>query len=396
MGKTKTQENNDELSLMRKKIKHRKTRRRNMWIAVGIAAAAAAALTAIILATRTYSSYQMLSSVEREDESGSGYVSYKNGYIRYSKSGMEYINAGGNKEWNVSLNMEQPVYRCKGDKVVFADIKGNQAAVFDETGQLGVIQTGYSVLQADASKTGAFAVLLQDESDSFIKLYDTDGSVIYSVKTAIDGDGTPIDIAINDTGSRLAYSYVKAGSDGIESGIRFYDFDNTKEESKKPAGEIVTTGEGLTGDICFFGNDTVAAVSERHVRFYGFGNEPEQTGEFSVAEDVNTQIVKTFNSDDRLGIVMHTEGDQIPDRIMVFNSAGSKTGETDLPESYDKYHFAGDNVVMTSGNRFALMKNSGRFITEQTNDTPVLALMSNGGSDYYLIDDNYIRKVRLK
>ena len=396
MGKTKTQENNDELSLMRKKIKHRKTRRRNMWIAVGIAAAAAAALTAIILATRTYSSYQMLSSVEREDESGSGYVSYKNGYIRYSKSGMEYINAGGNKEWNVSLNMEQPVYRCKGDKVVFADIKGNQVAVFDETGQLGVIQTGYSVLQADASKTGAFAVLLQDERDSFIKLYDTDGSVIYSVKTAIDGDGTPIDIAINDTGSRLAYSYVKAGSDGIESGIRFYDFDNTKEESKKPAGEIVTTGEGLTGDICFFGNDTVAAVSERHVRFYGFGNEPEQTGEFSVAEDVNTQIVKTFNSDDRLGIVMHTEGDQVPDRIMVFNSAGSKTGETDLPESYDKYNFAGDNVVMTSGNRFALMKNSGRFITEQTNDTPVLALMSNGGSDYYLIDDNYIRKVRLK
>ncbi len=390
------QENNDELSVMRKKIKKRKTHRRNMWIAVGVAAAAAATITAIVLATRTYSSYQLLSSVEREDEPGAGYIPYKNGYIRYSKSGVEYVDAGGTKEWNVSDPMNSPVHRQRGDKVVLADLKGNRFSVYDETGQLGFVKTGYTILQADPTLTGSVAVLLQDESDSFINLYDKDGSLIYSVKTAIEGDGAPLDIAVNDSGSRLAVSYVKSGDSGIESGIRFYDFGSSNTGDDKSVGDIKTSDGALTGDVCFFGNDTVAAVSEDALRFYSFGKEPEQTGEYIITDDVNTQIIKTFESDDRLGIVTHTEGDHEPDRIFIFNSSGGKVSETELEESYDDFSFSGENVIMTAGNRFALMKNGGRFVTKQINDTPVLALLSNGGSDYYLVDANYIRKVRLK
>lgn len=388
----------DEVAAMRSK-KHRQ-RRAHLWIILGALAAAAIIVSIVALNMRKPSSYKTVGSDEiKSDEPGAVYASFKDGYVRSSHSGAEYVDASGNTRWNEAMTFSEPEICVCGEKIFVADMGGNSVDIFDASGHLGRVDTPYSIYEFSGTSDGHVGIMTQDNNVNYLELYESDGEAVYSVKTSLSGDGYPLAFDIGNEGRLLVVSYVKAEKKPVETGVRFYDFSNDKtSESNRIIGEFSNFEGELTGDICCFENGNAAAVSEGNIRFYS----PDGKGgislksEHEIFEDYEGIVRHVLKDSDRLALIVSTDDADEPERLIVYSDAGKRLCDAGLTESYDKYVLESSRVIMTSSNRFAVYTTSGREITKQISDKPVSALIGNGaGNTYFLVSDGQVQRIRL-
>ena len=375
---------NDELQQMRQK-KAQRTRKKVTIIAVIAAVAAAIALiVTFIQINRSYSSYTIISSESREDEAGAKYTYYKEGYIRCSGGGVERVNIDGEKVWNTVHNMTNPSVKTRDNIICISDINGNTIEVFDENGLVSRADTQFSILQTEVSSSGLVAAVLQDNDDNYINMYDKAGEYIYSIKTSIRGDGYPVDIAVSDDGKKLAVSYVRTAGNLMETGVRFYDFGSGEKDSAE-TGMFNNFDGKPVGVVEFFGNDTVVAVAGESVTFYSADNSKEK-------KRVETEgtVNKVIFEDDKFALI-YSSG-----RICVYDPSGKVMSDVETDELYSDYHFYDNSIIMKNDNSFAVMDISGKYITKQDTEIPVIELVPNGAKDrYFFINERFIQRIRL-
>ena len=375
---------NDELQQMRQKRKQR-TRKKVTIIAVIAAVAVAIALiVTFIQINRSYSSYTIISSESREDEAGAKYTYYKEGYIRCSGGGVERVNIDGEKVWNTVHTMTNPSVKTRDNIICIGDINGNAIEVFDENGMLSRADTQFPILQTEVSSSGLVAAVLQDNDDNYINMYDKAGEYIYSIKTSIRGEGYPVDIAISDDGKKLAVSYVRAEGNLLETGIRFYDFGSGEKDSAE-TGRFNNFGGKPVGVVEFFGNDTVVAVAGDSVTFYSAENSKEK-------KRIETEgtVNKVIFEDNKFALI-YSSG-----RICVYDPSGKVMSDVETDTLYSDYHFYDNSIIMKNDNSFAVMDISGKFVTKQDTEIPVIELVPNGAKDrYFFINERFIQRIRL-
>ena len=66
------------------------------------------AVTVNIVDGITYSGYAVTGSVNCDDSESTRYISYLDGYIKYSNDGVSYVNAKGVSVWNQTVSMQNP------------------------------------------------------------------------------------------------------------------------------------------------------------------------------------------------------------------------------------------------------------------------------------------------
>ena len=379
-----SEEFNDELQRMRAKKARRKRKKITI---IAVIAAIAAAITLIVVfiqINRSYSSYSIIFSESREDEAGAEYVLYKDGYIRCSGGGVERVNSEGEKVWNTVHTMTNPSVKTRGEIIGVGDINGNSIEVFDEKGIIGHADTQFSILQIEVSADGLVAAVLQDRDDNYINMYDHKGEYVYSVKTSVSGDGYPVDISVSDDGKRLAVSYVKAAGNDMETGVRFYDFGEDDADSQV-AGTFNNFNDDPVGVVNFFGNDKVVAVAGKTISCYS-ADKAKEKKRIELSGTVNKVI---FDSD-KFAIIYSTG------RIQVYGSDGDLVSDNEVDMLYSDYHFYDNRIIMTTDNSFAVMDISGRFVTRQDTEIPVIELIPNGAKDrYFFINEKFIQRIRL-
>lgn len=387
----------DEVALMRNK----KKRRKGIVTVLVLAALSAAAIviTVFALNTKGFSTYKPLVDGNiKQDEPGAVYASFKEGYVQASRSGVEYVDESGNTKWNEPVDVSNPLIQVCGDKIFVADISGNNVEVFDSSGHTGKVETPYSIYEMEGTAMGRVAIMTQDKNINYLELYEQDGDVVYSVKTTLGGEGYPLSFDISDDGSRLALSYVKAENKPVETGIRFYDFSGGKlSEKDRVTGEFSNYDGELTGEICFFENGNVAAVSENNVKIYtGNGKGISLKSEHGLFEEYEGVIKRVIKGSDKLILILSVNDVESPERMMVFDENGGEVCDCKLTGGYDKYVLDGDKIIMTAPFRFAVYSSSGKEITKQDVDKPVSALISNGGdSRFFMISEGNVERIKL-
>ena len=374
---------NDELQQMRRK-KARKARKRRITIGVIVAVAVAVTLIVVFVQmNRSYSSYSIISSEAREDESGAEYAFYKDGYIRCSGGGVERVGSDGEKVWNTVHSMTSPSIKIRGNIIAIGDINGNSIEVYDDSGIIGHAETQFSILQIEVSSDGLVAAVLQDNNDSYINMYDKKGEYIYSIKTSIGGDGYPVDIAISDDGQKLAVSYVKTTGKNLETGVALYDF------ARDSGSELVAQFNNFSGNpvgvVEFFGNDTLVAVSGNNVTYYSADSTKEKK-----RIDIDGTVNKVIFGDDKFALIYSTGN------ITIYGSGGNVLSNVEEETLYTDYRFYDNRIIMKSDTSFAVMDISGKFVTKQDTELPVLALVPNGPKNrYFFINEKFIQRIRL-
>lgn len=379
----------DDLEKMRQKIRRRKKQKRNRILFVSILALAIFLITFFILNTKSYSSYKVVSSVAKEDEVTSKYKSYKKGYISYSNGGVSYVDEKGKNIWNIAYNMSNPYCSISDNIIAVADMKGNQVIVLNENGELGKFQTQFNIMQAIATANGMVLAILQNETDSFINMYKQDGSVVFSIKTSIEGDGYPVDATVSKDGRNLVVSFVKTKNGKVETSVVFYDFSNANAD--KILGGFDNFDNHLIADIDFIDNNTVVAIADNSITYYKIKNLPKQEKRF----DLNMKVKKVIWGEKKVAIVSQEEDES--EKVIIYNANGGKLCEKTLPNNYTSFVLNKDTFVATNENSFYIIEVDGKKIIEKHIDGRLVSIIPNGSrSKYFLITDRYIQRINLR
>lgn len=156
--------------------------------------------------SKTYSKYEVIDSVEREDSAGTQFVSFAGNILKYGKDGALCIDESGQLIWNQTYEMQSPMVDiCEGYAVI-AEKKGNQIYIMDTKGKCGEIETTMPIQRVQVANQGTVAILMEQEGTGYLQLYDKEGTFLAEGEVHTENSGYPLDITLSNDGRKMAVS----------------------------------------------------------------------------------------------------------------------------------------------------------------------------------------------
>lgn len=374
-----------------------KKHRRNIVIGVLIALVLAAIAGVILykyLDGRTYSSYTISTSYNRDDTETAQYKEYGSGYVRYSNDGITYIDRKNNSIWNETYSMQKPQVKECGDCIAVGDINGSSIYIFDKNGLKGTVDTSLAISQIEVGSQGVVVAVLEDNTANYINMYNTDGSKVYSIKTTLEGDGYPLDISISDDATKLIASFVYVSGEDMKTNVVFYNFSEVgQNETERVVGGFNHYDNTIVADVEFANDTTAVAVGENVVSIYNIKEYPSLSKEINI----ENSIENVFWSSKYIGLILDNSETGDLYKLVVYDLSGNKVTEKTFSTQYDEIKFDSDSILLCSSNVWSVMNMNGKVLTTQTVELPIDTVLTTGSrGSYVLINSKYIQNIRMK
>ena len=374
-----------------------KKHRRNIVIGVLIALVLATIAGVILykyLDGRTYSSYTISTSYNRDDTETAQYKEYGSGYVRYSNDGITYIDRKNNSIWNETYSMQKPQVKECGDCIAVGDINGSSIYIFDKNGLKGTVDTSLAISQIEVGSQGVVVAVLEDNTANYINMYNTDGSKVYSIKTTLEGDGYPLDISISDDATKLIASFVYVSGEEMKANVVFYNFSEVgQNETERVVGGFNHYDNTIVADVEFVNDTTAVAVGENVVSIYNIKEYPSLSKEINI----ENSIENVFWSSKYIGLILDNSETGDLYKLVVYDLSGNKVTEKTFSTQYDEIKFDSDSILLCSSNVWSVMNMNGKVLTTQTVELPIDTVLTTGSrGSYVLINSKYIQNIRMK
>lgn len=368
----------------------------SLWIIVGIVIIGIVLILCMVNlygGSLQYSNYDVISSSTREDEAGANYLSYGNGYIRYSNDGIAYFDKNGTSIWNQTYEINKAGVRVCGDYIVVGDISGHNIYVFNKSGMQGTIDAALTITEIDVASQGVVVAALEDGNTNYINMYDVFGNKLLTIKTLLQSDGYPLALALSDDGTKLAVSYVSIGGEKLETKLTFYNFSAVGQNYTERVVGGFNQEDKLVGRVDFVDNDTVVAVGENSVQIFTVKKSPELRKEILVEKEIR----KVFFSDSYIGLIFSNTETNEKYRMEVYNMDGVRQLAYDYDEEYRRFSFSGKQMLLYNEKRFTLLSLNGNIKYNGVFDISVDAIMPTSiESTFIMVNTKYIQEIRLR
>lgn len=341
-----------------------------------------------------YTGYSILHSENRTDTATASYVEYNGGYIRYSNDGIAYYSKTSQAIWNQTYEMSNPQVKICGNAVAVGDLNGTSIFIFDEKGMRGSVDTSLSIAQIEVASQGVVAAVLEDVNANYINLYNTEGEVLYTVKTTIAGDGYPLDISVSDDAVKLVASFIYVSGEAIKTNVVFYNFSEVgQNETERVVGGFNQYDSTIVPEVDFVNDTCAVAVGENVLSIYKIKEYPSLLKEINIEGEID----RVFTSNEYIGIVVKNAKAGDVYKLQVYDVSGGKISEKTFNTEYSVMKFDGKSVIMYNDTLFTLLNINGKTQLEQTFDLPVNAVLSLGAKgNYMLVNSKYIQEIKLK
>ena len=350
----------------------------------------------VIKIVTSYDDYEIEKTWERQDSSESYYISYNNNLIKYSADGIFYTGFDGSLIWNYTYDMTNPNIDVCGDYIVAFDKKGTEVDIFSTKGFVKSITTTTPVIEARVASQGTVALLLQENTTSYIQMYDRNGSVLVSGEIHPENTGFPVSMALSSDATRLLLSIINIDSGQVSTDLIFYDFTSA---GKKEQDNIVATNHyigTLIPKVDYVKNDKAIAFSDSRIII--FNNNLKAT----VAKDitVNAEMKSIFYDDTHFGYICETalETGEVVNELNVYNLYGFKCVSKTIENSYDNVSIMDNNeICIKNGNEVSIYNLQGfEKFNYSFDDTVYDVLPGNTSRRYYVIQRNKTEEIYLK
>lgn len=362
---------------------------RMQWtIAAGVLILAVVLVYALVKNNKVASSYEVVTSMSRGDDTSVYYCMMRKGMIRYSKDGVAMTNKSGTVLWNQTYEMTSPTMTSAGDYVAVGDIGANTIYIFNEYGQLGRVSTDVPIQEIQISEQGVVAAVLSDTSSNYINLYDKQGNSLGSIKASLDNTGYPLAIALSPDASKLAVSYLIVNSGSMQSRIVSYDFSDVESDHLLDTQEL----DGLYPKAAFLDSHEVVLFGEK-----GFVLYQADSKEIETQEAFESEINSVFCTNQKLGFIFKNEDDNGKYRMEIYNKAGKKSGTYYFDLDYSGLTADDDEVILYNDEEMLIYQMGGRVRFRGTFNTAVTGVMPSWEDGlYWLIDDQSLREIRIR
>ena len=300
-----------------------------------------AVLLELFYALRSFDDYEVRDSVERGSSGVTQYQMFGENLLEYSNDGISCISNNRDIIWNQAFEMTSPKVSVCGEYLVVYDAAGTKLFILTNTGLQKSLEMSSPIQTVCIASQGTIAVLMKEDQESQVKLFDRKGNELANGKFYADKGSFPVDIALAYDGTKLAVDMVDVSKGRVSTTISFYNFGSVgQSEIDNNVGTY--TFEGLlVPEIDFVSNSRMIAMGTGKMLVFEGTQKPELAQEIDVAEDV----LSYFHNEKYVGIVYDNSSLENSWHIKVMDMRGKTVMENDTTIAYDNIEFLSNNEI---------------------------------------------------
>ena len=302
------------------------------------------AILAYLISSRyhLYTGYEVTASYEAEDIAGTRYVKLGNGFIKYGSDGVTYVNGRNETQWSSAYTVETPMTDVSGETMLIYEQQGYAVWIVDTDGVLGSFQTDLPILKGVVAKNGVCALMLKDDQDVRIRLISTDGTSLAQVRTTLEDQGQPLDIALSSNAQDLMVSLAKIGSGTVNSTIAFYHFSSAGDAEDSHITASTDYYNEIFPTVCYLTDSTAAAIGDAGFVTFSAGKKPKKMAEVKA----DGEILSTFYDSSNIGFVMSSDSPTDRFRLEVYRLSGRKRCDLTFSHGYSQIRMDSGEILL--------------------------------------------------
>ncbi len=348
----------------------------------------------LFYAIRSFDDYEVRNSIARNSSGATQYQMFGSYLLEYSNDGISCISKNNDIIWNQSFEMTSPKVRICGDYLVVYDAAGTKLFILTESGLEKNLEMTSPIQTVCIANQGTVAVLMKENQESQVKLFDKKGNELANGKFYEDKGGFPIDIALSYDGTKLAVDMVDVSKGQVNTTISFYNFGSVgQSEIDNNVGTY--TFEGLlVPRIDYVSNSRMIGVGTGKMLVFDGSQKPELSKEI----DIEEEILSFFYNEKYVGIVYDNVEIENSWHIKVMDMRGKTVMENDTSIAYDNIEFLSNNeICVTNATQCELFTvHSIKKFTYEFDKELYKVFADAGGQNYTFIFKDTIEEVKLK
>lgn len=344
---------------------------------------------ALVKNNSVYTSYEVVNTLSRGDNTSVYYAIMSKGMLRYSKDGVAMTNKNGNMIWNQTYEMTSPVLASSSQYSAIGDIGANSIYVFNEYGQIGKITTDVPIQEIQISEQGVIAAILSDADCNYINLYDKQGKELGSIKASLENTGYPLAVGLSSNATKLVVSYLCIDNGTVQTRVIFYDFGDI-EEDHIMATQIL---DGLYPKVVFLNDTRAALFGETGFSLFSVNGNVSEIQSVTFEDEIRS----VFCSNQKMGFVFRNQDENGKYRMEVFDMAGKKNTTAYFDFDFEKVAADDDEIILYNEQEVMIFLYSGRLRFQSSLNTSITGMMASWEDGmYWLIDDQSLREIRIE
>ncbi|MBE5860336.1 MAG: hypothetical protein E7301_09480 [Butyrivibrio sp.] len=343
---------------------------------------------------KTYTEVQFSSAIRISDTSGAEAMNLDGYVLQYSKDGVSCLNAQGEALWNQTYQMQNPtVHTCK-NVVAVGDYNGHNIYVANTSGILGEIDTNLPIRDFCVASQGVVAAVLDDQTVTWIYLFDAKGETLASFKTTMQDSGYPVDVSISPSGELVCVSYLKADNGRLKTSVAFFNFGAVGQN----ATDNYASGFDYPGTVVpyvqFMNDSKIFAAADDRIMFFSGSEVPTSQTEAMTGEE---EIRSVFYNDSHVGVVFVNNTEEGAYRLQVYGNTGTLETTVYFDLEYVDILFNDDQITIYGEDEFLLCDMNGNVKFGGNFDNAVRVMIPTGiRSKFLLVTRNSIETMELK
>ena len=343
---------------------------------------------------KTYSKYEVVSSVEREDSVGTQFVSFAGNILKYGKDGALCIDESGQLIWNQTYEMQEPMVDiCEGYATI-SEKKGNQIYIMDTKGKCGEIETTMPIQRVQVANQGTVAILMEQEGTGYLQIYDKEGNFLAEGEVHTENSGYPLDITLSNDGRKMAVSLLDINAGNVKNTITFYNFGSVGQNEIDNIVGTYSYADMIFPRIEFLTNDVMAAFGDEKAIIFEGTQKPQVKKEISLEQEVRS----IFYNEAYLGFVFNNDNAKQPYKMSVYNLRGTEEMSQNFAMDYSEIGFLeNDEICIRNELECSIYNLRGTRRFHYNFENNIQKVFSTGSSvEYIFMMDGETQKVRLK
>lgn len=348
----------------------------------------------LFLALRHYEDFDVNSTVERSDTAATIFEEFQGNILKYSNDGALYTDTYNERIWNQTYEMAKPTIDMCEDYLAIYDKKGTQIYIMTSQGLVSNIETTMTIEQVSIAAQGTVAVLMGDQSNSYLVVYDKNGKEL--VNGAIYGEdgGYPIAIALSNDAIKLAVSMLDINDGNVKTMIAFYNFGSVGENEIDRIVSANSFSDMVIPQLDFVSDDRMVAYGDSEIAIFEGTQKPKLAQEIPLTGEAKS----IFNNNKYVGVVYSNNDEKLTHHVAVYDMHGFTVMEKDFSQEYTEIGFLSNNEVCILNNHSCdIYTVRGIYKFHYDFDEELYKVISGGtGLNYTIILENSTEKVRLK
>ena len=348
----------------------------------------------LLLAIRSFDDYEVKSALERSSSGSAQHQMFGDCLLEYSNDGVTCIDKYDNIIWNQSFEMASPNVDIEEEYLVVYDAAGTNLFIMTEKGLEKNLEMSSPIQAVEIANQGTVAVLMKEDRQYIVKLFDKKGNELANGKFYEDKGGFPIDIALSDDGTKLAVDLVDVNQGKVNTTISFYNFGSVgQSEIDNNVGTYTLEGV-LVPEIDYISNSRMIGMGTGKLFVFDGSQKPELSQEIEIEEE----ILSFFHNDKYIGIVYDNVEVENSWHIKVMDMRGNTVMENDTSIAYDNIEFlSNDEICVTNATHCEIFTtHSIKKFSYEFDQELYKVFATDGGRDYTFVFKDTIEEVKLK